>query len=199
MNKKDLSKQISNAFEFIQKLYHESSFLIKEIEGQLAESDHRFKILKKKGYGINSVSSTSLDASNIKSWLLRKFSVVFAEEENTTSKNGVTLTTINYDLKVVYVRIILNDKDENSPQLVFGVLYDIEVKDHKKFDKLEQLMGQFESLDNKMFSKFPNIDYKGSIFSLKGKLKKVDLLDINSSEELVNKVINPVIKMYEEM
>ena len=37
MNKKEIAKQIKNAFDFIQKLYNESSYLIKEIEGQLDE------------------------------------------------------------------------------------------------------------------------------------------------------------------
>jgi len=48
-----------------------------------------------------------------------------------------------------------------------------------------------------MFAKFPNVDYEDSIFKIKGKFEKVSLLDINSSDELIEKVINPVIKIYE--
>ena len=51
-NKSEVATQIKNAFDFIQKLYNESSYLIKEIEGQLGESDLRFQILRPSGYGI---------------------------------------------------------------------------------------------------------------------------------------------------
>ena len=80
--------------------------------------------------------------------------------------------------------------------LIFGVFYDIEK--HKEWiKKFENLMGEFEYADNKLFAKFPNIDYESAIFKIKGKFKKVNLLDINSSDELIEKVINPVIKIYE--
>jgi hypothetical protein len=34
-NKTEIANQVNNAFDFIQKLYNESSYLRKEIEGQL--------------------------------------------------------------------------------------------------------------------------------------------------------------------
>lgn len=52
-NKKDVATQIKNAFDFIQKLYNESSYLIKEIEGQLSESKYLFQLLKTSGYSIS--------------------------------------------------------------------------------------------------------------------------------------------------
>ena len=38
---------------------------------------------------------------------------------------------------------------------------------------------------------------ESAIFKIKGKFKKVNLLDINSSDDLIGKVINPAIKIYE--
>jgi len=35
-------------------------------------------------------------------------------------------------------------------------------------------------------------------FKLKGKLKKVNLLDINSTDELIEKVVHPAIQIYEQ-
>lgn len=196
MNKSEIAKQIKNAFEFIQKLFNESSYLIKEIEGQLAENEHRFQILKTSGYAISGRSSNGLEANNVIFWLLRKFGVAFVEEANTELKKGQNFTEINKDLKVIYIRIVLDDKNESAPQLIFGVFYEIEK--HKDWiKKYENLMGQFEYVDNKMFAKFPNVDYEDSNFKIKGKFKKVNLLDINSSDELIEKVINPVIKIYE--
>lgn len=196
MNKTETAKQIKNAFEFIQKLFNESSYLIKEIEGQLAENEHRFQILKTSGYAISSRSSNGLEANNVIFWLLRKFGVAFVDETKTELKKGQNFTEINKDLKVIYIRIVLDDKNESAPQLIFGVFYEIEK--HKDWiKKFENLMGHFEYVDNKMFAKFPNVDYEDGNFKIKGKFKKVNLLDLNSSDELIEKVINPVIKIYE--
>ncbi|MCK5099062.1 MAG: hypothetical protein KAR45_13225, partial [Desulfobacteraceae bacterium] len=60
-NKTEIAKQIKNAFEFIQKLYNESSYLVKEIEGQLSESEYKFQILRPSGYSISARSSTGLE------------------------------------------------------------------------------------------------------------------------------------------
>ena len=196
MNKKEVAKQIKNAFDFIQKLYNESSYLIKEIEGQLAENEHRFQFLKTSGYAISGRSSNGLEPNNVNFWLLRKFGFAFVEETNTELKRGQNFTVINKELKVIYFRVILDDSKESESQLIFGVFYEIE-KFKKWIEKFENLMGQFEYVDNKMFAKFPNVNYEDGNFKIKGKFKKVSLLDINSSDELIEKVINPAIKIYE--
>lgn len=196
-DKKEITNQIKNAFDFLQKLYNESSYLIKEIEGQLGESEYRFQILRPSGYSVSARSSTGLEPNNVNLWLLRKFAVAFVEEANTEIQKGQNFTEINDKLKVLYFRIILDDKNQHEPQLLFGVFYEIkQFKDWVK--KFENLMGNFEYVDNKLFAKFPNIDYEDGTFKIKGKFKKVDLLDINSSEELIEKVINPAIKLFEK-
>jgi hypothetical protein len=198
MNKKEIEKQIKNSFEFIQKLFNESSYLIKEIEGQLSESEYRFQMLRTSGYAISSRSSNGLEANSVNFWLLRKFGVAFVEETKTEIKKGQNVTEINNDLKVIYIRIVLDDKKENAPQIIFGVFNEIE-KYKSDIKKFENLMGHFEYSDNKIFAKFPMVDYKNAYFKVKGKFKKVNLLDINSSDELIKKVINPVVKLYEEI
>ena len=196
-DKNEISNQIWNAFDFIQKLYNESSYLIKEIEGQLGETEYRFQMLRPSGYSISARSSTGLEPNNVNLWLLRKFAVAFVEESNTEIQKGQNFTEINDKLRVLYFRVILDDKNQDEPQLFFGVFYEIkQFKDWVK--KFENLMGNFEYVDTKLFAKFPNIDYEDGTFKIKGKFKKVDLLDINSSNELIEKVINPAIKLYEK-
>jgi hypothetical protein len=196
-DKKEITNQISNAFDFIQKLYNESSYLIKEIEGQLGETEYRFQMLRPSGYSISARSSTGLEPNNVNLWLLRKFAVAFVDESNTEIQKGQNFTEITDKLRVLYFRIILNDKNQDEPQLIFGVFY--EIKQFKEWvKKFENLLGNFEYVDSKLFAKFPNIDYEDGTFKLKGKFKKVDLLDINSSNELIEKVINPSIKLYEK-
>lgn len=195
---KEVANQIKSAFDFVQKLYNECSFLIKEIEGQLAINDNNFQILRPSGYSVSARSSTGLEPNNVNLWLLRKFAVAFVESAFTELDKGQNFTEINDELKVAYFRIILDDKNLNEPMLYFGVLYDIhKFKDWIK--KFENLMGQFEYIDNKLFAKFPDIDYEDGAVKLKGKFQRVHLLDINSSEELTKKVINPTINMYREL
>lgn len=185
--------QIKSAFEFIQKLYNESSYLLKEIEGQLSESG--FQILKPSGYSVSARSSTGLEQNNVNLWLLRKFAVGFVEKDGSDQTTSQASTEINEKLKVLYFRITLDEKGLSEPKLIFGVLYDIaKYKDWVK--KFENLMGAIEYVDNKLFAKFPDIDYEDGTFKLKGKFKKINLLDINTSDELVEKVIHPALKLY---
>lgn len=194
-NKSEMAVQIKNAFDFIQKLYNESSYLIKEIEGQLADSEYRFQILKPSGYSISARSSSGLEQNNVNLWLLRKFAVGFVEKYDSDQSTSQTSTEINEHLKVLYFRITLDEKGLSEPKIIFGVLSDI-VKFKDRVKKFENLMGEIEYVDNKIFAKFPDLDYEDGTFKLKGKFKKVNLLDINSSDELIEKVINPALKLY---
>jgi len=197
--KAEIANQIQNAFDFIQKLYNESSYLIKEIEGQLAESEYRFQLLRTSGYAISSRCSSGLEQNNVNFWLLRRFAVAFVDETSTELVKGQNFTEINENLKVLCFRVILDDVNESEPQLIFGVFHDIKQFKDKWIKKFENLMGQFEYVDSKLFSQVPDIDYEDGNFKLKGKFKKVNLLDINSSDELIEKVINPAIEIYEEI
>ena len=89
-NKSEIKMQIKNAFDFIQKLYNESSYLIKEIEGQLAESEYRFQILRPSGYSISARSSSGLEQTNVNLWPLRKFAVGFVESTDAEAPNERT-------------------------------------------------------------------------------------------------------------
>ena len=193
----EISNQIKNAFEFIQKLYNEAAYLVKEIEGQLSESEYKFQILKPSGYSISARSSTGLEPNNVNLWLLRKFAVAFVEKSDEKAEKKQNFTEIDEHLKILYFRITLDDKNLSEPKLIFGVFYDIkQFKDWVK--KFENLMGTFEYIDNKLFAKFPKIDYEDGTFRIKGIFKKIKLLDIESSKQLIEKVIEPAIKLYEK-
>lgn len=191
----EMNKQIKNAFEFMQKLYNESSYLIKEIEGLLAECEFRFQILKTSGYSISTRSSTGLEPNNVNLWLLRKFAVAFVEDSNTELIKGQNKTAITNNLKVLYFRIILDENNLSEPNLLFGVLYDIEkCKDWIK--KFENILGHIEYNDMKIFSTLPIFNYQDSTIKMKGELYSINLLDIKSSDELHEKVIEPVLELY---
>ena len=78
---KTLSNQSKNAFDFIQKLYHEVSYMIREVEAAIADEEEEFVICKPGGYGITAATSKALEPLLVNQWLLRRFSVSFAPED----------------------------------------------------------------------------------------------------------------------
>jgi hypothetical protein len=196
-NKSEIVEQTNLAFDFIEKLYLESSYLIKEIAGILNEEEEKFIIGKPSGYGISTTSSRGLEINNVRLWLLKKFSVFFIPEEKTALRGGGTITIIDKDLKILYLRIVLNDKNIKEPAVYFGVLYNIQKKPEAKWiTKFERVMGIFEYNDYKVFKDVGKINYENIYIKVQGELIKNNLFDINDSETIVKKIINPSLKLF---
>ena len=58
---KDIVMQTKNAFDFVQKLFFEVSYLIKEIEGMVQQETEEFVIVKPSGYHVTTRTSTGLE------------------------------------------------------------------------------------------------------------------------------------------
>ena len=195
MSSQNLIRQTKNAFEYIQKLYLESSYLIKEMEGLLKEEEENFIIGRPSGYGITARSSTGLEQDNVLLWLLRKFAVFFVPKELTETIGGQTITELHDDLKIIYIRIIFDNKNIEQPKIYSGILTDLEGK-RPGMDKFEKFMGHIEYNEKKIFSDINNIDYEDVNISMKGSLKEHNLFDINDSEAIMDKIINPLVRGY---
>jgi len=196
-SKNEIVEQSNLAFNFVEKLYLESSYLIKEIEGTLNEEEEKFVIGRPAGYAISSVSSRGLEPNNVRMWLLKKFSIFFILKEKTEYKRGVHTTKINKDLKVLYLRIVLNDKNVKKPTVYSGVLYNIEKKLENKFiSKFEHVMTNLEYNENKVFKDIQKINYENVYIKIKGELIKNNLFEITDSETIVKKIIKPSLELY---
>jgi len=196
-NKNEIVEQSSLAINFVEKLYLESSYLIKEIAGILNEEEEKFVIGKSGGSGISSMSSRGLEPNNVKLWLLKKFSVFFVPEEKTVIRGGTTITKIDKDLKVLYLRVVLNDKNVKEPTVYSGVLYNIEKKLENKFiSKFEHVMTNLEYNENKVFKDIQKINYENIYIKIKGELIKNNLFEITDSETIVKKIIKPSLELY---
>lgn len=197
-NKSEIAEQTNLAFDFIEKLYLESSYLIKEIEGILNEEEEKFIIGKPGGYAVSALSSRGLEANYVKSWwLLKKFSVFFIPEEKTALKGGVTVTKIDKNLKVLYLRIVLYDKNIKEPTVYSGVLYNIEKKPETKWiTKFENVMVNLENNDYKVFKNIKKINYENAYLKIQGELIKNSLYEIKDSETIVKKIIKPSLELY---
>ena len=196
-NKNEIVEQSNLAFNFVEKLYLESSYLIKEIEGILNEEEEKFVIGRPAGYAISSISSRGLEPNNVRLWLLKKFSVFFIPKEKTALKGGGTITKIDKDLKILYLRIVLYDKNIMEPTVYSGVLYNIEKKPETKWpSKFEQVMANLEYNDNKVFKDINKINYENIYIKIQGELIKNSLYEINDSETIVKKIIKPSLELY---
>lgn len=196
-DKSGLIQQTNLAFDFLQKLYMETSYLIKEIEGLLGEEEERFIIGKPNGYHITTRSSTGLEAKNVNLWLLRKFAVFFAREEKTQLKAGQTITPIGQELKVLHLRVMLNDEGLSEPAIYSGVLYNIYAKPiEKRIKKFESLMSHIEYHEQGVFKNIEDINYEDASVSFQGELIKRNLFDINDSDTIVEEIIKPSLELY---
>ena len=196
-NKNEIVEQSNLAFNFVEKLYLESSYLIKEIAGILNEEEEKFIIGKPSGYGISATSSRGLEVNNVRSWLLKKFSVFFVPKEKTVIKGGGTFTKIDKDLKILYLRIVFYDKTIKEPTVYSGALYNIQKKPEAKWiTKFERVMGILEYNDYKVFKDVGKINYENIYIKIQGELIKKNLFDINDSETIVKKIIKPSLELY---
>jgi hypothetical protein len=203
MSRSELVKQTRLAFDFIQKLYFEVSYLIKEMEGLFAdeEEDNPFIICRPSGYNITTRSSNGLEQNVIRFWMLRKLAVAFVKSGSTPIERGQTITKIAPDTKAIYIRIILDDKDISEPILYYGVLYDFYKKTEasKGPTKLEQLLTSLEYNEAKAFANPESINYEDINVRFKGRLFCLPLYDIDSSEAISEKIIKPVLNLYHEV
>ncbi len=196
MNKTEVVHQTQLAFDFLQRLYHESSYLIKEIEGQLAEEEEKFVIGKPGGYQITTRTSEGLDSTNVTRWPLRKFSVFFVPEEFTKQTGGVTNTSFVKGLKVIFIRVIFDEKEIAEPYIIAGVLYNI-VGKHKIWPKkFEHMIRHIEYNENKVFSDENLLDFEDTRMKFKGKFCLINLFDINSSDDIEKLILAPVLKLF---
>jgi len=85
-------RQCRLAFDFVQKLYMEVSYFIKEVEGLLLEED--FVIGRPSGYQISSRGSSGLEPVHVNMWLLKKLAVFFAPSDKIRLDKGQTRLSI---------------------------------------------------------------------------------------------------------
>src|SRR5687768_10694162 len=124
MNKEEIAAQTKLAFEYLQKLYLETSYFIKEVEGLLGKENEEFIIGRPSGYGITTNRSAGLESRNVELWSLRKMAVFFVPRAFTLVKGGQTFTKLDSNTKVIYLRIVLDAKSFLEPKVYIGILYD---------------------------------------------------------------------------
>src|SRR5947207_297539 len=135
---KELETSWRNAFDFVQKFYFETSYLIKEVEGQLAKEPEKFVLCRSGGYAVTAYTSSGLDPRHVQCWIPATLTAAFVPEELSNSKEGSTATPLKPDLRVLLLHIEVFWTDMERPMVFNGVLDRIRSK--KGDTKFEQLM-----------------------------------------------------------
>lgn len=200
MNKQQIVQQTRLAFDFLEKLYFEVSYLIKEVEGLLADEEEEFVIGRPAGYAITTRSSQGLETANVHLWPLRKLAVFFVPKGDTRMTGGTTNTKLE-GTKVLYLRIVLDDKDLAEPSIYFGVLYGFKKKnaEGQTPTKFEHLMGSLEYGEARVFGNPEAIEYEDSRVRFRGRLLRANLYDITNSEQIASQIIAPALSTFREL
>jgi len=109
------------------------------------------------------------------------------------------VTTLHDNLRILYLRIVLNGKDVTEPAVYAGVLHDIKkVTKGTWITKFEHFMGAFEYASDKLFGNPERIYYEDGTMSIRGELSKVNLYDVNDSDAIRTKIVEPSLVLYRE-
>ena len=200
VDRKEIVTQTQLAFEFIQKLYLEVSYLIKEIEGTLFEEKEKFSICRPGGYGVTARGSTGLESVFVNMWLMRKLAVAFIPEILIKMEKGQTHTEISKDLRVLYLRVVLDDTAIDQPKLYTGYFTNFEVNKagERLRNRFENMMSHITYNDQKVFNNPRVVEYEDAYFKFDGKFIETNLYDIPDSKTLSEKVIIPTLALYRD-
>jgi hypothetical protein len=198
MEKALLAEQTTAAFDYLERLYTETTFLIKELEGHLKQEKEEFLIGRGKGYSVNAYSSTSLASTEW--WLYKKLSVFYAPKEHVVSTGRGTSTALKNGLKIVYLKILYREATIRTPKVLLGVISQIESA-NQTYKRMEDVITPF--FDNllkweKGESAMRERSFKDGYLAFQEKYFVRDLFDINSSNDVQEKLLKPVLVLYRQ-
>lgn len=122
----------------------------------------------------------------------------YVPEEKTLIKGGTTITKFEEGLEVIYLRIILANRDLFEPAVYHGVLYDFarKSKPDKPPTKIEHIIQTLEYKDSKAFKNLDEFEYEDTHIRCRGKLLTTNLFDINDSSQIAQQIITPTLHIY---
>jgi hypothetical protein len=193
-----LAAQYQNAFEFVQKVFYETSYLIKEIEGILQQEEEPFFIGRPSGYQVTTRTSSGLEPINVEYWQPRTLTVFFGTEKDTISDGGVTKTIFHNLLKLLVVHIELLGKNQTAPRIICGCLKGFTCKRPEKIKKIEHVFAKFAYYPQKIFGSLPKVSYTDADCSFEGTFFDEPLFSINNSEDVMKKLVQRMLRLYRE-
>jgi len=194
----ELASQTRNAFDFVQKLYFEVSYLIKEVEGLLQQEEEEFLIIRPSGYAVTTRTSTGLDPANVEFWFPKTLTVFFCPQDMTELRRGQTFTPFKDSLKIMLLHIDLFGRHLEAPRILCGCIRNIRSIQPAKNTKFEHLVSRLAYKPRTIFETSPALPYEDSYCSFSGEFIEQDLYSLSNSEQVVAELIDPMLMMYRE-
>jgi hypothetical protein len=179
----------------VQKFYFEISYLIKEVEGQLEKEPEKFVFCRSGGHAVTSYTSSGLDPRQVRCWLPATLTAAFVPEQSTKATQGYTATPLDTSLRALLLHIEAYWSGTERPVIFSGVLERVRSK-RKDTTKLENLMYEFAYNPDQVFDKLPKIEYEDSYCTLIGHANTTPLLSITSAQDVKDKLVDPMLKLY---
>lgn len=188
----ELETNTKNAFDLLQKLYFEISYLIRETEGLLGQ--HDMIILRPSGYAITTRTSTGLEPANVEYWFPRTVTTFFCPNEMTELSRGQTNTPFTESLRVLVLHLDLHNEHIEAPTVFAACIRNIRTK--KNHAKFEHLLWVFPQHGRKLFESPPTISYEDTNCSFVGDFVEAPLFSVSSSEKIGELLVDPMLEMY---
>lgn len=192
-----LAEQTQSAFNFISKLYFETSYLIKEVEGQLHQEKEEFVIGRPSGYAVTTRTSTGLDPTHVEMWLPKDLTVFFVPKALTETRRGQTYTPLTESLRALLLHMQLHGKHLDEPRVLAGCISQVRSR-KESVKKFESVMWTFAYHTSKVFDALPAISYEQASCSYKGQVYEEPLYSINSAEDVEKLLVRPIVELYRQ-
>jgi len=191
---KQLAASTQNAFDFLQRLHLEVSYLIREVEEQLKQADPEFVQMKGAGYAVSTSRSSGLEPHNVKQWMSRTLTVGYCPKKVHT-KQGTPLP-ITARTRVLILHIVLHDADKNAPKVWFGRM--TAAKGKKGQADFEKLLSKYSQQSEGLFTAVPKsrkIRIDDSTCVMEGKFRSVDLFTVKKSKDVTRLIVEPMLAL----
>ena len=192
---RDLAKDTKNAFDFIERLYRETVYLIKEVEGLLKHDEvSPFAIITSSGYAITTAASKSL--TMYRPWLPHDATVFFRPITSSTPVQSKAKTPISLGLNMLVLRVEFVSAAADRPQVLMACLHHVKMKRGAQY--FEDLNSTFAYGGGIIFARRAEgvVDYEDAACIIKGRLIQADLFAIENSDAIVTRLVQPILEIY---
>ena len=132
---------------------------------------------------------------------MRTAAVFFVSVTDAEIKRGQTYTPLEPSIKVIYLRVVMDEKEFEQPYVQYGVMTNFVKKSSPKKwpEKFEQLMAHLEYRPPRFPDESGKLDYQHPYIQFQGQLLTTPLYDLNTSQDIKEQVIQPALELYRKL
>lgn len=193
-NSGKVMEEVTKAYELLSKFHRELSFLMKEIEKQLLETEPPFQMLKPSGYGFTTSMSRGIDYYD--DWLPTYMALFWIER---TGSDEQAKEAVNIK-KMIMLTFVLSDKKPfKVPELWLTVMRNLGISGYT----LEQCASpisysfSFQKTWKRYYKWYVSPSkFEKSDISFDFETMRVPLGDIESADAVTEKIVCPLVEKY---